>query len=166
MKTQLAAALVLFVICACSNQHKNSGSDNEAEFNSFLRSWETTQDAFINGDPAKWKANSSQGPDATIFGGFGGFEKGWDQVGPRYDWASSQFHASNATKTVEYLSTGVSDGLAFSVSIERSRVQTGAQSKAGELALRVTQIFRKENGSWKLLHRHADPLVEKKAPDA
>jgi hypothetical protein len=26
------------------------------------------------------------------------------------------------------------------------------------------QAIRKENGAWKFLHRHADPLVEKKAP--
>jgi ketosteroid isomerase-like protein len=164
MKTPLLTVLALLAVCACTDQDKNRRPNEEAEFASFLKRWETAQDAFINGDPTEWKVNASHSPDSTIFGGFGGYEKGWDQVGQRYDWASSQFQASNATKTVEYLSTGVSDGLAFSVSIERSQVRTGAQGKASELALRVTQIFRRENGSWKLLHRHADPMVEKKTP--
>ena len=34
------------------------------------------------------------------------------------------------------------------------------------MTLRVTHAFRKEDGRWKLLHRHADPLVETTAPGA
>lgn len=135
-------------------------------FATFLRTWEEAQEAFINGDAARWKASSSQGADATIFGGFGGFEKGWDEVGIRYDWASSQFQASGAKKVIEYLNTGESGDLGFTVSIERSQVRSGAGAEESELALRVTQIFRKENGSWKLLHRHADPMVVTKPPGA
>jgi ketosteroid isomerase-like protein len=32
------------------------------------------------------------------------------------------------------------------------------------MQLRVTHVFGKENGQWKLLHRHADPLIGKSAP--
>jgi ketosteroid isomerase-like protein len=52
------------------------------------------------------------------------------------------------------------------VAIERDEVRVGDQDKPAPRALRVTLIFRKEKGEWKLLHRHADPLVEKKAPSA
>ena len=34
------------------------------------------------------------------------------------------------------------------------------------MSLRVTHLFRKEQGEWKLLHRHADPLMSKTAPAA
>jgi ketosteroid isomerase-like protein len=96
---------------------------------------------------------------------FGGYEKGWNEVGPRYDWASSQFKAGGARIKVEYLNTGVSGDLAFTVAIERQQeVRLGNQENPAPRALRVTQVFRKESGAWKLLHRHADPLVEKKAP--
>lgn len=40
------------------------------------------------------------------------------------------------------------------------------QEKAAPMALRVTHVFRREEGAWKLMLRHADPLVAKTAPDA
>jgi ketosteroid isomerase-like protein len=63
------------------------------------------------------------------------------------------------------LNSGVSGDLAFTVAIEHQEsVRLGDQGKPAARALRVTQVFRRENGAWKLLHRHADPLIEKKAP--
>jgi ketosteroid isomerase-like protein len=34
------------------------------------------------------------------------------------------------------------------------------------MSLRVTHLFRKEQGEWKLLHRRTDPLMSKTAPAA
>jgi ketosteroid isomerase-like protein len=139
---------------------------DESGFRAFLRRWEEAQSRFLNGDPALWKQHSSQGEDATIFGAFGGYEKGWKKVGPRYDWAASQYRPSGAKKQVEYLNVAVGGDLAYTVSIERDEVKVGGQSRPGPRALRVTQVFRREGDAWKLLHRHADPLMEKKAPSA
>lgn len=138
----------------------------EADFKAFLVRWEEAQSRFLNGDATMWKQNSSQSEEASIFGAFGGSEKGWKEVGPRYDWAASQYRKSGARKQVEYRSTVISGDLAFTVAIERDEALVGDQTKPAPRALRVTQIFRKEQGAWKLLHRHADPLVEKKAPSA
>ena len=33
------------------------------------------------------------------------------------------------------------------------------------MALRVTHVFQWENATWRLLDRHADPLMDKTAPD-
>ncbi len=93
-------------------------------------------------------------------------KKGWNEVGPRYDWAASQYKESGARKQIEYLNTAVSGDLAFTVAIERDDVRMGNQEKPAPRALRVTQIFIRQEGAWKLLHRHADPLLEKKAPSA
>jgi ketosteroid isomerase-like protein len=58
----------------------------------------------------------------------------------------------------------VGDRLAVTVSIERDRARVKGRDEPIDQALRVTQVFRWEDGSWKLVHRHADPLMERKAP--
>jgi ketosteroid isomerase-like protein len=140
----------------------------DSSFRAFLPQWEKAQSRFINGDPTLWKQNSSHREDATILGGFGGYgEKGWDAVGARYDWAASQYKSGGATVKVEYLSIVVSGEMAFTVGIERQEgARVGDQQKPTQRALRATQIFRHEDGAWKLLHRHADPLIEKQEPSA
>ena len=97
-------------------------------------------------------------------GAWGAYEMGWDEVGPRYDWAAARFGESGAEVEVEYLSSGVSGDLAYTVAIERSEVRLVDQDRPAPMVLRVTHIFRKEDGVWKLVHRHADPLMGKTAP--
>ena len=164
MKRPLPFVLLVSALCFA---HVVPASPGDSEFLAFLRQWDEAQARFLTGDPTLWKQNASQREDATILGGFGGFEKGWAEIGPRYDWASSQYKESGAKLKTEYISTIVSGDLAFTVAIERQQeVRLGGQGTPTQRALRATQIFRKEEGAWKLLHRHADPLTEKKSPAA
>jgi ketosteroid isomerase-like protein len=137
----------------------------EASFRDFLVSFEEGTSRFINGDPTLWKENASHSDEATIMGGWGAYEQGWEEVGPRYDWAAARFVESGARVEVEYLAIGVSGSLAYTVANERSKALIIGQDQAAAMALRVTHIFGWEDGAWKLLHRHADPLMEKTAPD-
>jgi hypothetical protein len=52
------------------------------------------------------------------------------------------------------------------VEIERFRARVGGQVEISDLALRVTCIYRREGEAWKLVHRHADPRVERQAPQS
>lgn len=135
----------------------------DASFKQFLETWERAQTRFINGDPTMWKQLASHGDDVTILGGFGGEgEKGWKAVGARYDWAASQYRPGDATLKVDYHTIAVSGDLAYTVGVERqSNVRLGTQEIGTSRRLRVTQIFRREGGEWKLVHRQADQMVEK-----
>jgi ketosteroid isomerase-like protein len=164
MRTLLLITLFVCAVLGYGSSQGQPDNISDGSFRAFLSQWEQCITRFINGDPALWKENAVQSDDATIFGAFGGHEKGWKEVGLRYDWASSQFKESGAKVNVEYLNSGVSGDLAFTVTIEREEVRIGDQNKPTPRGLRVTQIFRKERGDWKLLHRHADPLTEKKTP--
>jgi ketosteroid isomerase-like protein len=53
----------------------------------------------------------------------------------------------------------VTRDLAFTLEIERFEAKIAGSDEFSPVALRVTSIFRLEDGSWKLLHRHADPIT-------
>lgn len=116
---------------------------------------------FIQGNPEPLKRLYSHGNDITIFGGFGGLERGWAETEPRLDWAASQF--VGGTVVEQDLSVVVGADVACTVTIERydARLKDGSAFKE---SLRVTQTFRREADGWRLVHRHADPLVERRKP--
>ena len=116
----------------------------------------------LRGNPEPIKRLYSHRDDVTVLGGFGGFERGWKEVGPRLDWAASQF--SDGTYEQEDVSTIVGSDLAMTVTIERYSVRIAGAKEVIAQELRVTQVFRREADGWKLVHRHGDPLVNKKSP--
>lgn len=130
-------------------------------FESFLRRFEDANTAFVNGDASPLLALVSRSEQTSIFGGFGGHEAGWSQVGPRYEWAASQFQPSGAKVEFEYLDKYAGAEAAYSVAIERCTVRYVDRPGEHPHALRTTMVFRKEDGEWKIVHRHADPLQQK-----
>ena len=144
----------------------NAALSDDSSLEACLPQFEAGTSGFINGDPALWRQQASHGDDVTIFGGWGAYERGWSEVGPRYDWAAARFRPSAAKVRVEYLASNVSGDLAYTVAIERSEPLLVGQAEPAPMALRVTHIYRREDGVWKLVHRHADNLMEKTAIEA
>ena len=65
---------------------------------------------------------------------------------------------------LEVFQSHVSGDMAVLVAIERQHgVVTGLPDQ--DWSLRVTLVFRREGADWRLLHRHADPLVHAIDPD-
>jgi hypothetical protein len=128
------------------------------DFESFLRRFEEANNAFVNGDVSLWLPLVSRSEQTSIFGGFGGREVGWSQIEPRYTWASAQFRPSGAVLEFEYLDKHADADTAYTVAIERGTVQYVDRPGEHSHALRTTMVFRKEDGDWAIVHRHADPL--------
>jgi ketosteroid isomerase-like protein len=162
---RLASALALCTLSASVATAADSTGVLAPALGAFLRDFEQGTEQFMNGDPAPWKANASQRNDVMIMGAWGAHEKGWSEVSARYDWAAARFRDADAELEVEYLGAFASGDLAVVTAIERATVKLVGQAEAAPMALRVTHVFRRENGAWKLVLRHADPLVEKTAPE-
>ncbi len=45
-----------------------------------------------------------------------------------------------------------------------SSMQAEGSEELRPFALRITQIYRREDGDWKIIHRHADPIMQQSEP--
>jgi len=59
----------------------------------------------------------------------------------------------------------VTPELAYIVEVERYQAKVGGREDLTLIALRVTSIFRPEEGEWKVVHRHADPITTSQPAD-
>lgn len=123
---------------------------------------QAAQEAFMNGDAGPLQALFSHADDVTVMGGFGGVERGWAEVGPRLAWAASHFHGGAYSQQV--IGASIGQDLACLVSLERWARKAPDGQSLPILDLRVTQTFRLEGERWRLVHRHADELVQKQEP--
>jgi len=113
--------------------------------------------SLMSGDASAIKALCSRRDDATAFLGWGGYEKGWAEVGERWEWAGRQFKGGGPV-TYETLTTIITAELAYTTEIETLRVQVDGMEKPTQWSNRVTHIFRLEDGEWRLVHRHGNRL--------
>ena len=115
-----------------------------------------------DGDISDIKALYAHTDDATSFYGWGGYEKGWQAVSKRWDWAGQQFKGGSVS--YENVTTVVSSELAYTTDIETFEARMEGMEQPTRWANRVTHIFRLEDGEWRLVHRHANRLEGQYAP--
>ena len=116
-----------------------------------------------NGDVSEIKRLYSPSADATSFYGWGGYEKGGEAVSQRWDWAGAQF--KGGTVRYENVSTVVTPELFYVTDIETFENQRVADTdNITGWSNRVTHIFRREAGEWRLLHRHGNRLESQYQP--
>ncbi len=135
---------------------------SDESWKSAMTELQRAQEAFMDGDAGPLQALFSHAGDVTVMGGFGGVERGWAEVGPRLAWAASHFHGGAYNQRV--VAESVGQDVACLVCLERWARKAPDGQPLPVLDLRVTQTFRREDGRWRLVHRHADELVEKREP--
>ena len=84
--------------------------------------------------------------------------RGWKQVAQILEHAASLCRDSNMV-AIEIIAKYVTPELAYVVEIERAKAKVGGREDITPYALRATMIFRPEDGVWKVVHRHADPIT-------
>jgi ketosteroid isomerase-like protein len=112
-----------------------------------------------NGNANPTKALWSHAADTTIMGGFRSYEHTWEQVGPRIEWAATRFLEGQAS--FEILAAGQDQNLGYTIWIERYHARLLGSDTIHPFSLRVTHIYRREGGAWKIIHRHADAIMER-----
>jgi ketosteroid isomerase-like protein len=127
-------------------------------FDAVLADVEAAQVQLVNGQSGPFKALWSHAEDVTLSGGLGGaIVKGWAQVSERLDWVATQY--VDGARTHQEVARVVGQDLAYVVLRETIKFKSPADGRAMAQELRVTQVFRREAGRWRIVHRHADAQV-------
>jgi ketosteroid isomerase-like protein len=113
---------------------------------------------FIKGDPEPYKRLFSQRNDVTLGNPFGPVGRGWAEVAGIMDRAASHYSDGEITR-FENIAKYVTPELAYIVEVERFRTKISGREELSPVALRTTSIFRREDDTWKIVHRHADPIT-------
>jgi hypothetical protein len=133
------------------------------DWSAFRDELAAAQARFSQGDSGGMKDLYSHGDNASIFGGWSELERGWTQVGPRLDWTAS--NNSGGHHEDECLVEQVGEAFAYTVQIERIRGATNPRTgRDASMDLRVTMVYRREAGAWRIVHRQADPMVNIEPP--
>ena len=131
----------------------------ESGFEELLERYHASLDAFVTGDPEPTKLLWSRADDVTLANPLGPPVRGWSAVEATIDGAAAQIREGEPC-TYEFLSGSARGDLGYNLEIERTHAKVGPADDVRAIALRVTTIFRREAGEWKILHRHADPLTD------
>jgi ketosteroid isomerase-like protein len=123
-----------------------------------LEQYHLALDAIMKGSPDGYKRAYSRRDDVTLANPFGPPARGWDEVAKTLERAASHYRDGEATD-FENVAKYVTSELAYTVEIERCRAKVGGRDDVTPIAVRVTTIFRPEDGEWKIVHRHADPIT-------
>ena len=113
--------------------------------------------AIHNGDAAPRIALWSRNDPVTLFGALQ-IKTGWNEIAPVFEMLASRFSNCESFE-YEVLAAGTSGDLAYIAGIEHTTAAVGDAAPRA-YALRVTTVFRREGGEWKVIHRHADPVPD------
>jgi ketosteroid isomerase-like protein len=135
------------------------------DFDQVVEPYHQALGEIIKGSPEAYKELYSHRDDVTLANPFGPPVRGWDEVARTLERAASHYRDGEATG-FENLAKYVTPELAYLVEVERCKAKVGGREDLSAVALRVTSIFRPEEGTWKIVHRHADPITTSQPPES
>src|SRR5215203_2494313 len=112
----------------------------------------------VNGNPESLKEIYSHRDDVSLANPFGSPVRGWDEAARTMERAASNYRDGEIV-SFENVAKYVTSELAYIVEVERYRAKVGGREDITPVTLRVTSILRPEEGTWKIVHRHADPIT-------
>jgi ketosteroid isomerase-like protein len=113
---------------------------------------------YVTGDARPVLELFSQRDDVTLANPLGPPRRGPAEVGRVAADAAADLRDGSPPRFEEISRFSTSD-LGYVVHIERTEARVAGRDNLAQIALRVTMIFRREGDTWKVVHRHADPIM-------
>ena|SRR5437879_3233049 len=129
-----------------------------ADFDEAVEQYHLALREFVKGTPMPNQERFTHREDVTLANPVYPVVRGWEQVAATMERAAAQMSDGEIT-AFERVAQYVTPDLAYIVEIERNMGRVGARAGIVPFDLRVTTIFRPEDGTWKVMHRHADAVT-------
>jgi ketosteroid isomerase-like protein len=130
-----------------------------------IERYHESADEIVKGNAEPMKETFSQEDDVTLANPWGPFGRGWQEVKAKLEHAATNYRDGRMTG-YETLARYESSDLACIAEIERFEAKVGGAEDLAPLAIRVTSVFRLEAGGWKVVNRHADPIMSAQKPES
>ena len=128
------------------------------DFDEVLEQYHLALDEIMKGSAEGYKRVYSRREDVTLANPFGPPARGWEQVAEAQRRGASVFR-DGEIYDFEEVAKYVTAELAFILWIERTNAKVGGAEDVTPCDLRVTMALRPEDGTWKVVHRHTDPIT-------
>jgi len=132
----------------------------DQDFAAFVATCREAVGQQVSGRTEPFQSLWSRAADVVLMGAAGSHQTGWAAVSRQLSWASARLNFGNFT--VENLLTSVSEDLAYTVDLEHMHREVNGQVE--HRTLRSSQGYRVENGQWRVVFRHGDPMAEPTDP--
>jgi ketosteroid isomerase-like protein len=130
-----------------------------------IEQYQLALDEFMKGNPKSVQDLYSHREDASLANPYGPPVRGWDGIAKTTEHAAS-LRRDGRARDFEIVAKNVTPELAYVVQIEHLESKVGESEEITPYALRATMIFRPEDGAWKVVHRHADPITTPQAAES
>jgi ketosteroid isomerase-like protein len=112
--------------------------------------------ALHNGDPAPRRALWSRSEPVSVLGAWRNAH-GQAEIDALFAYLGRSFSGCTSY-TLEVQAYDVVGDMAYTVGLERTAVSVDGKPRT--YTLRVTQVYRREDSVWKVVHRHGDTMTE------
>lgn len=153
-RTLAIGLMVLTLGCSASTAPPEAANDEQAVKDVTAKFYRALNVLFT-GDAGPVKDVWSHADDVTYMGPVGGFQKGWQAV--EADWNAQAAQKLGGSIIAEDVRVTVGQDLAVVSNWEKGQ-NVGADGKVEVVAIRATNVFRKESGVWKMIGHHTDLL--------
>ena len=120
------------------------------------------EQAIHQGDQEPRAALWSHADPVSLFGAWLPIRTGWAEVGDAFKRVAAQFSDSRDYR-FEVVAAGASGDLAYTIGFEHNTVSINGTPTT--YTLRATHVYRREDGEWKIVHRHADRPPDEPGPE-
>ena len=135
-------------------------SETEEFLAEMLPKQRAAEQALHNGKVAPRLALWSRNDPLTVYGARLSVS-GWADIEPTFHTVASWFSDSTEFE-FEVIAAGASGDLAYTVGYEHNQVKLDSEPRT--YTLRVTHVYRREDGQWRIVHRHADTPPTEHSP--